>query len=237
MTGKRVIVLGGTSGIGWEVAKQAATQGAAVTIASSNAERVRKAVAELGDPAQGQPLDVSNERAIEEFFAKAGAFDHLAFTAGDSLQLNLLATADLQKARGAFELRYWGALAAVKYGSPHIRPGGSIVLTTGIAALRPQKGWAFGASVCGAMEALTRALAVELAPIRVNAVSPGFVRTNLWQNIPEADREAMYRDTAAKLPVGRIGEAEDIAQAYLFLMQQGYATGQIVVVDGGGVLV
>ena len=237
MKGQRVIVIGGTAGIGWEVARQSAAQGAEVVIASSNPERVRKAVAELGSGAEGHPLDVASEPSIQEFFAQIGPFDHLVFTAGDSLQLNALATADLQKARSAFELRYWGALAAVKYGSPSIRPGGSIVLTTGIACARPQKGWVFGASVCGAMDALTRALAMELAPTRVNAVSPGIVRTDLWQSMSGQDREAMYLNYGTALPVGRVGEPADIARTYLYLMQEGYSTGQIVVVDGGGVLV
>jgi NAD(P)-dependent dehydrogenase (short-subunit alcohol dehydrogenase family) len=133
-------------------------------------------------------------------------------------------------------LRYWGALTAAKHGAPQIRAGGSIVFTSGIAGARPRAGWALGASICAAMEGLTRALAVELAPLRVNIVSPGFVRTPLWRNMSEADREAMYAAAGAKLPVGRVGEAADIAQAYLFLMQQGFATGQTLVVDGGGVL-
>jgi NAD(P)-dependent dehydrogenase (short-subunit alcohol dehydrogenase family) len=174
---------------------------------------------------------------VESFFAKVGAFDHLVFTAGDSLHLHELASTDLKHARHAFELRYWAALAAVKYGSPHIRKGGSIVLTTGIAGQRPQKGWVIAASVCGSIEALARALAVELAPIRVNAVSPGVVRTNLWQSMTAAERENLYETVGKSLPVGRVGEAHDIAQAYLFLMQEAFCTGQTVVVDGGTVLV
>ena len=234
---KRVIVLGGSSGIGLEVAKQAASQGASVVIASSNPERVQKAVASIDGEAQGQAIDVSDERAVATFFSKLGAFDHLVFTAGDSLHLHDLAATDLQQARHAFELRYWAALAAVKYGSPHIRKEGSIVLTTGIAGQRPRKGWVIAASVCGTIEALTRALAVELAPIRVNAVSPGVVRTNLWQNMGAAEGERLYQSVGKSLPVGRVGEASEIAQAYLFLMQEGFATGQTVVVDGGTVLV
>ena len=111
------------------------------------------------------------------------------------------------------------------------------MLTTGIAGLRPQKGWVIAASVCGTIEALTRALAVELAPIRVNAVSPGVVRTNLWQTMSASERERLYESVGNSLPVGRVGEAHDVAQAYLFLMQEGFATGQTVVVDGGTVLV
>src|SRR6266436_5459312 len=224
---KRVVVLGGSSGIGLAVAEQAASQGASVIIASSSAERVQKAVETIGGEAQGQAVDVSDERAVATFFSKLGTFDHLVFTAGDSLHLRNLATTDLQQARRAFELRYWAALAAVKYGSPHIRKEGSIVLTTGIAGQRPQKGWVIAASVCGTIE----------APTRVNAVSPGVVRTNLWQSMSAAERERLYESVGKSLPVGRVGEASEIAQAYLFLMREGFSTGQTVVVDGGTVLV
>jgi len=234
---KRVVILGGSSGIGLAVAEQTASQGAKLVIASSNSERVQKAVEKLEGNAQGHTLDLTGESAVENFFAKLGAFDHLVFTAGDELHLHDLAATDLQQARGAFELRYWAALAAVKYGSKSIRKGGSIVLTTGVAGQRPHKGWVVAASVCGTIEALTRALALELAPIRVNAVSPGVVRTNLWQNMTAAERERLYESVGSSLPVGRVGEAHDIAQAYLFLMQEEFSTGQTLVVDGGTVLV
>jgi NAD(P)-dependent dehydrogenase (short-subunit alcohol dehydrogenase family) len=234
---KRVVIVGGSSGIGLAVAKEAALQGADVVIVSSKAERIQEAIQSIGRDVRGEAVDVSDEKAVESFFTNIGAFDHLVFTAGDSLQLHELAATDLKQARHAFELRYWAALAAVKYGSPHIRKGGSIVLTTGVAGRRPHKGWAVAASVCGTIEALTRALAVELAPIRVNAVSPGVVRTNLWQNMSADEREQLFESVGKRLPVGRVGEAHDIAQAYLFLMQEGFSTGQTVVVDGGTVLV
>jgi len=234
---QRVVILGGSSGIGLAVAEQAASQGAKVVIASSNAERIEKAIESLGGNAQGHAIDLSDEQAVETLFVKLGAFDHLVFTAGESLYLQDLAAADLKQARRAFDLRYWAALAAVKYGSKSIRKGGSIVLTTGVAGQRPHKGWVIAASVCGTIEALTRALALELAPIRVNAESPGVVRTNLWQNIPVVEREDMYESVGKSLPVGRVGEPHDIAQAYLFLMQEGFSTGQTLMVDGGTVLV
>jgi NAD(P)-dependent dehydrogenase (short-subunit alcohol dehydrogenase family) len=126
---------------------------------------------------------------------------------------------------------------AVKYGSPHIRAGGSITLTTGVAGPRPRKGRTIVASICGAMEALTRALAVELAPIRVNAVCPGVVRTELWNDMTETDRDAMYQDLGQRLPIGRVGEPEDLAHAYVYLMREAYSTGQVIVVDGGAVLI
>src|ERR1700747_1529396 len=234
---KRVVVMGGSSGIGLAVAQQAASQGAKVVIVSSSAERIQKAVERISGEAEGQAVNVSDEGAVAAFFAKLGSFDHLVFTAGDTLQLNELVATDLTKARHAFELRYWAALAAVKYASPHIRKDGSIVLTTGVAGRRPHKGWTVVASICGTIEALTRALAVELAPIRVNAVSPGVVRTNLWQSMSAEEREHLYESVGKALPVGRVGEPYDMAQAYLFLMQEGFSTGQTVVVDGGTVLV
>jgi len=234
---KRVVILGGSSGIGLAVAEQAALQGARIVIASSNEERVKKAVESTDGHVQGQTLDVSDERAVEAFFANLGLFDHLVYTAGDALVLQDLATTGLKQARHFFDVRYWSALAAVKHASPNIRKGGSIVLTTGIASQRPQKGWVVVASMCGSIEALTRALAIELAPVRVNAVSPGVVRTNLWKSMSEPERERFYESVGNRLPVGRIGEAHDVARAYLFLMQEEFATGQTVLVDGGAVLV
>ena len=234
---KRVVVVGGWSGVGLAVAEKAALQGAEVIIVSSSAGRVQEAIQSIEGNVRGEVVDVSDEKAVEGFFTNLGAFDHLVFTAGDSLQLHELADTDLKQARSAFELRYWSVLAAVKYGSPQIRKGGSIVLTTGVAGRRPHSGWVVVASVCGTIEALTRALAVELAPIRVNAVSPGVVRTNLWQNMSSSEREQLFESVGKRLPVGRVGEARDIAQAYLFLMQEGFSTGQTVVVDGGTVLV
>lgn len=156
---------------------------------------------------------------------------------GLALRLENLNALRFDDARAFFELRFWSAFAAAKYASRTIRPGGSIVLTSGIVGRRPMKGWSVAASITGAIEALTRALAVELAPIRVNAACPGFVRTDLWSDVPEAERETMFRSAAAVLPTGRIGEANDLAQAYLYLMHEGFSTGQVVVVDGGAVLV
>src|ERR1700758_792771 len=112
---KRVVILGGSSGIGLAVAEQAASQGAQVVIVSSKAERVRKAIESLGGHTQGHAVDLSDERAVEMLFGSLGDFDHLVFTAGDSLQLHSLTTADLKQARRAFDLRFWAALAAVKY--------------------------------------------------------------------------------------------------------------------------
>jgi NAD(P)-dependent dehydrogenase (short-subunit alcohol dehydrogenase family) len=234
---KRVVVAGGSSGIGLATAVAAANQGAQVIIASRNADRVSGALKHLPPDAHGDAVDFTNEVQVKAWFSKIGVFDHLIYTAGETLHLGLLADTEVETARQAFEVRYWGAFNVVKHGHASIRQGGSIVLTTGIASLRPHKGWTVPSSTLGAMESLTRALAVELAPLRVNAVSPGIVRTPLWGKMDEADRDAMYTRFAAALPTACIGEPEDIAQTYLYLMQERFSTGQVIVVDGGGVLV
>jgi NAD(P)-dependent dehydrogenase (short-subunit alcohol dehydrogenase family) len=237
LTGQRIVVLGGSSGIGLATAQAAAREGADVVIASSRKDRIDAALATLPAGAAGHVLDLTHSDATQALFARLGSFDHLVFTAGETLQLGSLATTDIDAARRFFTLRYWGAYCAAKYGSSSIRKGGSIVFTSGIAGQRPQGGWSLGASICAAMEGLTRALAVELAPIRVNIVSPGVVKTPLWGNMSEADRAALYQQMADRLPVGHVGDAAEIAEAYLYLMRQSYSTGQVLVVDGGAVLV
>jgi NAD(P)-dependent dehydrogenase (short-subunit alcohol dehydrogenase family) len=237
LAGKRVVVLGGSSGIGLATAQAVAREGGSVVIASSRQARVDEALAVLPAGAEGHAANLADEAAMQALFSRLGAFDHLAFTAGEALQLGSLETTDVATARGFFDLRYWGAFMAAKYGSGNIRPGGSIVFTSGIAGQRPRAGWALGASICSAMEGLTRALAVELAPVRVNIVSPGIVKTPLWSGMAEAEREAQYKAMAQNLPVGHVGEPEEIAEAFLYLMRQGYATGQVLAVDGGSVLI
>lgn len=234
---KKVVILGGTSGIGFATAQAALAQGAEVVVSSSNGEKVDTAVRALGAGAVGIVADVNDADSSGHLFARVGDFDHLVYTAGENLLFGNLDQLDLTAVREAFDVRVFGAMAAVKAALPYMRPGGSVVLTSGIASARAPRGLSIVATVCSAMEGLTRALAVELAPLRVNIVSPGFVRTPLWSNIAENDREAMYQNAGSALLVGRVGNAEEIAQAYLYLINNAFVTGQTVVVDGGGLLV
>jgi NAD(P)-dependent dehydrogenase (short-subunit alcohol dehydrogenase family) len=233
---QRVVVLGGTSGIGFATAKAAAGCGAQVTVVSRRPDSVDRALADLPPGTDGRPADLTDTDQVRRLFEDLGSIDHLVFTAGEPLVLMSLDTLDMDKAREFFTLRYFGALWAIHAATPHLRPGGSITLTTGIASQRPGPGWAVAASICGAVESLTRALAVELAPIRVNAVSPGVVRSPLWASMSQTSRDQLYRDTAASIPAGRVGEVDDIAQAYLFCLSQPFTTGSVLTVDGGAVL-
>jgi len=191
---------------------------------------------ELPEHARGATLDLTDLPALERLAVDIGDIEHLVFTAGESLELAPLAELTPEVITRFFQTRFVGALTAVRVFAPHITAGGSITLTSGTAADQPGFG-ALPVSVCGAMNALTKALAVELAPIRVNVVAPGVVRTPLWVAMSDADRQAMYDQAAQQLPLGRIGEVADIARAYLYCMEQEFGTGIVLTVDGGTVLV
>jgi len=236
LEGKRVVVLGGSSGIGFGVAKAAAKERAKVVIGSSQKKRVDEAVSMLPG-AEGHVIDLSDVEAIKALFGKLGAFDHLVYTAGESLTVGAVTTMTDEVAKKRFDVRFWGAFFSAKYGAPNIRSGGSIVFTSGTAGRRPRPGWAMAASGCSAIEGLTRGLAVDLAPIRVNLVCPGAVVTPLWDSLPEQARKQLFENAAAHLPVRHIADADEVASAYTYLMKQTFSTGEIIVVDGGGVLV
>ncbi|KAG8148511.1 SDR family oxidoreductase [Burkholderia catarinensis] len=237
LKGTKIVVVGGSSGIGYAVTAAAAIAGARVIIASRQVVRIKDALATLPPGVDGEAVDFTNENDVAAFFKRTGQLDHLVYTAGEALLLEPLSVVTTERARKAFDVRYWGAFTAVKHAAPRIPANGSITLTSGIASSRPTDNWSVPASILGAIEALTRALAIELAPIRVNAVAPGVLRTPMWNALTASNRNNLYESIAHKVPVGRVGEAVDVARTYLYLMQQGFSTGQISVVDGGHVLV
>lgn len=234
---KKIIVLGASSGLGLATAKAAALEGAKVIIVSSNQHRINEALKGFPEGTQGYVIDLSKEENIKHFFENIGKFDHLVYTAGENLNLTDLSETNLEEAKNFFTIRYWGALSAIKYATPNINEGGSINLMSGTASQRPGAGWALASSICGAMDGLCRAMAVELAPIRVNAIAAGVIRTNLWNGMPEDQRNEFYKNVGDSLLVKRVGKAEEIAQTFIFLMKQAFATGQIITIDGGAVLV
>jgi NAD(P)-dependent dehydrogenase (short-subunit alcohol dehydrogenase family) len=164
--------------------------------------------------------------------------DHIVSTAADIAgAYELLPELTLAAARKVIDSKFIGPLLLAKYGSPRLRPDGSITFTSGIAAYRPAPRGSVVAGVNGALESLAYALAVELAPVRVNVVSPGWVDTPIWQHVAGAEARAKLDAMAQKLPVGRIGSPEDIADGIRFLMRNGFVTGSVLHLDGGHRLV
>jgi NAD(P)-dependent dehydrogenase (short-subunit alcohol dehydrogenase family) len=236
LANQRIVIIGGSSGTGLATARAAAAAGAAVTIASSDQGRLSTALAGLPGNCDGALVDTRSESEVAALFAGIGELDHLVYTAGDAVTPRALQDLSLDEARQQFEVRFWGAIATVKHAAPRIRPGGSIVLTSGTIGVRPAPGAALAASGAGAIEGLTRGLAVELAPLRVNAVRPGAIRTPMWDRIPEPQREALFTTLAGRTLTKTIGEADEIAATHLFLMENHFVTGTVLTVDGGSVL-
>lgn len=237
LQGKRVLVVGGGSGIGFAVAQAVKRQGAAPVIASTNPDRLGAAAERLGG-AETALLDLMDETAVAAFFARSGLFDHIVSTAGDwgKARRGPFAEMNMDDARALFGVRFWGAANLAKHGCPKIAPGGSLTLTSGMSAFRPQKGSVMATAMAGSVEHLVYGLAVEFAPdVRVNGVFPGGVATEIFRGLPEAMRLAEEARFATQ-PIPRIGEPDEVARAYLYLMTCGYATGQVIKVDGGGEL-
>ncbi len=237
LAGKRVVVIGGTSGIGFAVALLARELGASLVVASSKSASVDAALARLPG-ATGDIVDLKDGASITGFLDRLAPFDHLAITAGDVDNRDKVFAStedlDLAFAREAFEVRFWGSFALIKHGRHKMARDGSVTLTSGMLGHRPSKGSPLPTVVVGAVEHLVRGLAVDLAPLRINGVCPGLTLTELITNRRVPGRiEAI----TAGLPVPRAAIPAEAAMAYIYLMLNGYVTGQILPVDGGGLLV
>ena len=234
--GQRIVILGGTSGMGFAVAEGALAEGAQVVVGSRSPDKVEAAVARLGAGASGRAVDVGSEDSIGAFLGDLDSFDHLVFTAGDSRGHFLgasIAELDIDAASELPKIRFWGALKAIKHAQGKLAANGSITLTGGVLAHRPMKGIPLVTAFAGATEHLVCGLAMDLAPTRVNAVCPGLIRTEMlagWS-------EDVIGQWTGRQPLARAGESAEAAQAYLYLMRAGFTTGQIIVVDGGAMLV
>ena len=231
----RTIIIGGSSGMGLATAKMLHTFGHDIVIAGRSKQKLEKAVKEIGK-AQSCVLDVTNEKEIAEFFDSIGPFDHLVITAA-SFTMGPFLKMTSSEARDFFDSKFWGQYLAAKYGAPKIRKEGSITFFCGVAGQKPFMHFAAGSAINAAIEGLTRALALELSPIRVNAISPGTIVTPVWDGLPEKERLEEFKETGQRLPVKRVGQPEDVAKAVHYLIECGFATGSIVYVDGGARLV
>lgn len=232
LDGKTVVVVGGSSGIGYATAELAKAEGATVTIASRPGERLRSAAQRLG--VRAIEADVTSDPSVERLCRECGTVDHVVVTAAQ-LRSGPFRELSIEDARATMESKFWGAWRVAK--SASIAPGGSLTIVSGFLSVRPRPGAAIVGAANGALESLARSLALELAPVRVNAVSPGIIDTPIRAAMPEDARKAMLAQTAAGLPVKRVGVGEDIARQILAFMTIGFMTGSVVYVDGGGLIV
>ncbi|MGF1690768.1 SDR family oxidoreductase [Photobacterium kagoshimensis] len=213
------VILGGTSGIGAEVAKQ-----------FDNGENI------IHVASRQTGLDISDEKSVHAYFESIGAFDHLIITAGSAAPAGKVVDVKIPDAKAAFNIKFWGSINAAKHASRYIKPNGTITLTTGMLSRKVVANTYTKTAINAALEAVTKVLAKELSPIRVNAVSPGLTMTTAYQGMDQQSRESMYENARNTLPAGRVGTAEDVAQAYVMAITNPYMTGSIIDVDGGALI-
>lgn len=234
LEGQKVVVFGGGSGVGLAAAKLLASKGAEVIITGRREDTLKDAAREIGGRVEARAVDGRSVDAVKAFFAEVGTFDHLLIPAGQSTRGgSFLDNITDRSFRETFDGKFWVQVTAAHQGARHVRRGGSITFFSGGASRRAMPGMANIAAVNGALDAIVPTLALELAPTRVNAISPGTLRTTYWTGVPEEQLDQIFGRMAKALPAGRVGTAEDIANAVLFLVTTSYVTGTVLAVDGG----
>ncbi|WP_307141768.1 SDR family oxidoreductase [Siphonobacter sp. SORGH_AS_1065] len=227
---KKIVIAGGTSGIGLSTALLFLNKGASVTVTGRDAEKRRSASAK---GLQTAGVDSTNPEALQAFFQSLGNIDHLVISLGSNKGLGNFMELSLDDLRKGFEEKYWPHLNTLKSAIPFMNPAGSITLVTAITATAKFPGTSGIGSVNGALEMMVPIIAKEIAPVRINAVSPGVVDTPWWDFMPADSKQQAFEGYASQIAVGRIGRPEDIAHAILFLARNDYMTGKILPCDGG----
>jgi NAD(P)-dependent dehydrogenase (short-subunit alcohol dehydrogenase family) len=230
---QKVVIMGGTSGIGFATAKAAVSAGAALVITGRDVEKLKRATSSLPGRVEGALVDATSRDALSNFYKNLGPFDHLVLAVSGKVGGGPFTSLSVDLMKKAFDEKFFAYFMAVQACMPTLRTGGSIVLVTASSARTSFPGTSGLAAVNGALERMIPTLALELRPTRVNAVSPGIIDTPWWNAWPKEQREATFARIAADSPVGRIGQPEDIAQAILLLLENTFMTGTVVECDGG----
>jgi NAD(P)-dependent dehydrogenase (short-subunit alcohol dehydrogenase family) len=230
LSGKTVIVIGGSSGIGAAVAKAASARGAHVVLAG------RRLTSGVENAVRSEPVDVTDSASLQRLFETVGRFDHLVFTSGPSVRAKPLVETDLDEAQDNFSVKLWGALRAIQQALPFLAEHGSISLTSGQLGRKLMAGQFIKTGINAATEALGKQLAKELAPRRVNVISPGVIDTPAYAGLADEQRLAMFAKAGTALPVGRVWQADEVAAGYVLAMENGFVTGAVIDIDGGGLL-
>ena len=232
LAGKKIVVVGGSSGIGLSTAEMAKREGAEIIVASRNAAKLDAIAAKLN--ASAITADVTDDASVENLFKRCGPVDHVVVTAAQ-LRTGPFKTVAMDDVRSTFEGKFWGAWRVAR--AAEFRAGGSLTLVSGFLSIRPRPNSAIISAANAALEALARAFALDLAPVRVNCVSPGIIDTPIRAAMPEEARQDMLTKAAAGLPVRRVGQGEDVAQQIVACMTNGFMTGSTIYLDGGALVV
>jgi NAD(P)-dependent dehydrogenase (short-subunit alcohol dehydrogenase family) len=193
-------------------------------------DKVRAATERIGGHISGRQLDVTNQAQTDTFFADGTVWDHVVVT-GSDVKIAPVRELAMETAQAAFDSKFWGFYRVARAAA--IKPRGSLSVVSGFLASRPVAGRALMGAINASLESLVRGLALELKPVRVNAVSPGVTDTPMWAGLTEDARKAMFDKVANTYPAGCVGQPEDIARQLLLLAATSYATGTIVMLDGG----
>jgi len=236
LMGKKVIVVGGSSGIGLGVVEAAIRRGAELVMVGRSPGRLQAAKASLGAQANLKIIsaDMTDEAEIARLFEEVGPFDHLVSTAGSPPPGSPIGATDVAEVRAFVDNKLIGAVLLAKHASRTLKPGGSMTFTSGINKDRPPvPGGAVVSAIAGSFSYFARALALELAPTRVNVVSPGWVDTPMFEQLAGDMKPDLFKTMAARLPAGKIATPADIAPAYIYAMESEFTTGQTLDIDGG----
>jgi NAD(P)-dependent dehydrogenase (short-subunit alcohol dehydrogenase family) len=232
--GQQVVIIGGSAGIGEATAKAFAAQGATVTITGRSKERLDQAVQRIGYPVLASEVDATDREALDAFFATIGTVDHLVLCASPgAVGIGPIAELDEASLRQAYEGKVFAHVKAIQAALPRLRRDGSVTIISAVSARVGAAGLAGIGGANGALEAMVPSLAVELGPLRVNAVSPGVIDTHWWNGMPADQRQAYFDAAGAVTPAGRVGQPEDVADAITYLAGASFITGTVLVCAGG----
>lgn len=237
LNNQHVLIVGGSSGMGLASARVLAEAGATVTIASRSREKLDAALARLPKCVTAQVMDFTDRKSIDEalsaIVAAAGSLDHLVLAGAGAPAWGAFSEVRIEALQSAIDTKLFGYWNTMQAALAHLRKDGSVTLLSGAAARTAIPGTAGLAAVNGGINQMAVTLAKELAPLRVNVISPGLVDTPAYDGMPQEAKAGMFAGVAASLAVGRTGVPDDIADAVLFLVSNGFTTGAILDVDGG----